>query len=116
MPPSPHPTTPYYSAHTSPGSIGWDLAAGINVPTLLGVEDPEIEKEDPFLSPRLFGYVFMHATPLQGPYACSRYCYAPPLKDGQHNSLEGEAGEEEMSSASSSAEFVVATLWSLGVY
>ena len=116
MPPSPHSTTPFYSAHTSPGSVGWDLAASIDVSILLSREDPELEKEDPFKHPRLFEYVSMHATPLQGPYACGRYCYALPVKQGESSALEGEEGGEEASSASCSAGFVVTVLWPPGVH
>ena len=113
-PPSPHPTTPFYSAHTTPGSVGWGLPATIDVSTLLGREDPEIEREDPFKHPRLFEYVSMHATPLRGPHAYSRI--APPVKEGEHNALGGEEGEEGACSTSSSAGFVVAALWPPGVY
>ena len=45
-----------------------------------------------------------------------RYCYALAVKEGEHKALEGEEGEEEVSSARSSAEFVVAALWSPDVY
>ena len=115
--PSSNLATPLYSDPTSPGSIGSDLAAGINFSTL---EDPGIEPEQPFILERRsrpFEYVFMHTTPLQGPYTCSRYCHVPPLNDGEHSILEGEEGEEELSSASSTSdEFVVATPWSSGLY
>ncbi len=121
LPPSTNGTTPYYT----PGSVCSALSVGINAPepfsTLLGGEDPEIEREQPFLlenTTGLFEYVFMHSTPLQGIYTCSRYYFAkfsPPVKDGEHNALEGDEGEEELSSAIST-EFVVATLWPSAVY
>ena len=111
--------TPLYSGPTSPGSVDSDLAAFIDVSTLSGGLDPEPEIELPFSSKRIswpLEYVFMHDTPLQGPYICSRRCVSQPVEDGNHRAPGGEKQEEEVSSASTSAESVVATLWYPGVY
>ena len=57
--------------------------------TLIGEEDPEMERERPFLSDkqsRLFEYVFMHSTPRQSIYTCCQWSatISPPVKDGEH--------------------------------
>jgi hypothetical protein len=80
-------------------------------------EDPEIERERPFLSGRrlkVLQYVFMHSTPLPCIDTHSRYRSAtspPPFEDGEHNALEGEEGEEGHDESASSTGFVVTTLW-----
>ena len=80
-----------------------------------------MEKEAAFCSDKqvkLLEYAFMHSTPLQGIYTCSRCDRAttpPPVKDSGNTAPEEDEGEEEGSSAGS-AGFAVATLWSSAVY
>ena len=126
LPLSSNGSTSPYGDLISPYSISSALSADINAPgpisASLGEEDPEVEREQPFLlekPPRFLGYVFMHSTPLQSIYTGRRDCQAtisPPVKDCEHNPLEGEEGEEEVGSSASSARFVVAILWSSPVY
>ena len=118
LPLSSNGSTPLYSDLFSPYSISSALSTDTNalgpISTLLDGEDPEVEREQPFLLERpskILGYVFMYATPLQSIYTGCREFHArisPPVNDFEH----GEEGEEEVGSSASSAGFVIATLWS----
>ena len=126
LPLSSNGSTPPYGDLISPYSMSSALSADINAPgpisASLGEEDPVVEREQPFLlekPSRFLGYVFIHSTPLQSIYTGRRDRHATissPVKDCEHNFLEGEEEEGEVGSSASSAGFVVVTLWSSPVY
>ena len=98
LPPQSQATTPGSSDYATSDTIGSDWPTCMNTAALLGEEDPEKETEEAFICKersRTSEYVFMHATPLQGSYACSRDRCAPLVKDGEHTALEGEEAEPE---------------------
>ena len=70
--------------------------------------EPLSYEDDPELERGQSEYVFIHSTPLQGIYPCSQHFHTTISPLVEHNGLEGDEVEEEISSASS-AGFVVAT-------
>ena len=95
-----------------------DLDAPEVFTSLFFEEGPEMEDEEAFPSARQLSVFENVCAPLQGIDTGCQYNYAtisPPVKDSEHSALEGDEGDEEASSASSTG-FVVATLWSSTVY